>query len=135
MEEMNVRSFYLKEFELFDGEHFIKFNIIDINTDKMTIKLAITHTGKIIVSEYDLKRDKNNKPYYRKSEESSAKQYFRTTDVDQSQNANKKNFCLNNLENCFEPEQSEDSTFQGLYFEYNVDFSKIKIDDFEEIED
>ena len=82
MEEMNVRSFYLKEFELYDGEHFIKFNIVDINTDKMTIKLAITHTGKIIVSEYDLKRDKNN----------------------------------------------------NLYFEYGVDFNKIKVDDFETIE-
>lgn len=82
MEQMDFRSFYLKEFELYDGEHFIKFNIVDINTDKMTINLAITHTGKIIITEYDLKRDKNN----------------------------------------------------NLYFEYGIDFNKIKVDDFEEIE-
>ena len=82
MEQMDFRSFYLKEFELFDGEYFVKFNIVDIDTDKMTIKLAITHTGKIIITEYDLKRDKNN----------------------------------------------------NLYFEYGIDFNKIKVDDFEEIE-
>ena len=81
MGKTEVRSFYLKEFELFDGEHFVKFNIVDIDTEKMTILLAITHTGKIIQTEYDLKRDKNN----------------------------------------------------NLYFEYGVDFNKIKVDDFEEI--
>ena len=83
MEEINVRSFYLKEFSLYDGEHFITFNIVDIDTDKMTIALAITHTGKIIQTEYDLKRDKDN----------------------------------------------------NLYFEYGIGFNKIKVNDFEQIEE
>ena len=83
MDELDVRSLYLSEFEHFDGENNVKFNIIDIDTEKMTINLAITHTGKIILTEYDLKRDKNN----------------------------------------------------NLYFEYGIEFNKINIDDFEQIED
>ena len=83
MGKTEVRSFYLKEFSLYDGEHFITFNIVDIDTDKMTITLAITHTGKIIQTEYDLKRDKDN----------------------------------------------------NLYFEYGIGFNKIKVNDFEQIEE
>ena len=78
-----MKNYFLKQFDYFDGEYDVKFNIIDINTEKMTINLAITHTGKIILTEYDLKRDKNN----------------------------------------------------NLYFEYGIEFNKINIDDFEQIED
>lgn len=71
---------YLKEFQYFNGEYNITFNIVDINTEKMIVTLAITNLGKISVVDYDLKRDKDN----------------------------------------------------NLYFEYGCEFSKIKIDDFED---
>ena len=48
----NCRNFYLDEFTLFDGEYDVKFNIIDINLDKMIINLAITKAGKIIVTDF-----------------------------------------------------------------------------------
>ena len=60
----NCRNFYLDEFTLFDGEYDVKFNIIDINLDKMIINLAITKAGKIIVTDFDLHKDKNNKLYF-----------------------------------------------------------------------
>ena len=77
-----MKNYFLKQFDYFDGEYDVKFNIVDIDIDKMTINLAITHTGKIILTEYDLKRDKNN----------------------------------------------------NLYFEYGIEFNKIKVDNFEQIE-
>lgn len=59
-EKYSIEKLYLKEFQFFNGEYDITFNIVDINTDKMIIKLAVTNLGKISVIEYDLKRDKNN---------------------------------------------------------------------------
>ena len=79
-EKYSIEKLYLKEFQFFNGEYDITFNIVDI---KMIIKLAVTNLGKISVIEYDLKRDKNN----------------------------------------------------NLYFEYGCQFSKIDIDNFEEIND
>lgn len=61
---MKTTSYYLKEFQYFDGYTEIIFNIVDINFDKMTITLAITNQGKISVIEYDLKRDKKNNLYF-----------------------------------------------------------------------
>ena len=63
-EKYSIEKMYLKEFQFFNGEYDITFNIVDINTDKMIIKLAVTHLGKISVIEYDLKRDKNNNLYF-----------------------------------------------------------------------
>lgn len=62
--ENEIKNYYLQEFKFYDGECFITFNILDINTDKMTINLAITNRGRISVVEYDLKRDKDNKLYF-----------------------------------------------------------------------
>lgn len=59
-----MQNFYLKEFVYFNGEFDITFNIVDINTDKMTITLAITNQGKISVIEYDLFRDKEDNLYF-----------------------------------------------------------------------
>lgn len=53
----NYRRYYLSEFELYDNNHFITFNIVDINTDKNKITVAITNEGKISVCTYDLCRD------------------------------------------------------------------------------
>ena len=64
MKTEEVRSYYLKEFSLFDGENDIIFNILDVNTEKMIITVAVTKMGKIFVTEYDLKLDKENNLYF-----------------------------------------------------------------------
>ena len=48
-------KFYMQEFEHFNGESFIKFNIVDIG--KGTITLAITNQGKITLGTYNLYED------------------------------------------------------------------------------
>ena len=53
-----MKNLYLKQFTLFDGEYDVTFNILDVNTEKMTITVAVTKAGKIFVTEYDLKRDR-----------------------------------------------------------------------------
>jgi|GEM_PF-572860 len=62
MKEMsqNNRRYYLSEFSLYDGDHFVTFNIVDIATDKITV--AITNEGKISVCAFDLKT--NDKGLY-----------------------------------------------------------------------
>ena len=58
------KNYYLQEFSLYDGECFITFNILDVNTDKMVITLAVTDRGKISVIELDLKQDKDQRLYF-----------------------------------------------------------------------
>jgi len=60
----NTKDYYLKEFQLYDGECFITFNIVSINFEKKTIEVAITNRGKISVVEYDLNQDKNSDFYF-----------------------------------------------------------------------
>ena len=48
---------YLSEYDLWDGDHFITFNIVYIDTDKNQITVAITNEGKISVCTFDLKPD------------------------------------------------------------------------------
>lgn len=50
-------KFYLKEFQHFDGEDDVTFNIIDVNENSNKITVAITRSGKISVCEYDLFTD------------------------------------------------------------------------------
>ena len=50
-------KFYLKEFQFFDGENTVIFNIVAVEGNKITI--AVTKCGKISVSEYDLFTDEN----------------------------------------------------------------------------
>lgn len=61
---METKNYYLKQFTLFDGEYDVTFNILDVNTDKMTITVAATKAGKIFVTEYDLKRDREQDLYF-----------------------------------------------------------------------
>ncbi len=63
-EKYSINKLYLNEFQFFNGEYDITFNIVDINTEKMTIKVAVSNLGKISVIEYDLKRDKDNNLYF-----------------------------------------------------------------------
>ena len=52
-----MNKFYLKEFQFFDGENTVIFNIVAVAENKITI--AVTKCGKISVSEYDLFTDEN----------------------------------------------------------------------------
>ena len=74
-----IRKYYLSEFQLYDGEAFVTFNIVAIDTSKNETTVAVSNRGRISVTTYDL-----------------------LTDSDGS-----------------------------LYFEYGIDYEKIRIDDFE----
>ena len=58
MEQENKR-YYLKEFQYYNGECFITFNIVDMDEDKQEIYVAITREGKISVVTYPLYKDEN----------------------------------------------------------------------------
>lgn len=51
--------FYMQEFQFFDGESLITFNIVDLDEDKQEIYVAITKQGKISVVTYPLFQDNN----------------------------------------------------------------------------
>ena len=50
-------KFYLKEFQFFDGEDTVIFNIVAV--ERNTITVAVTKYGKITVTDYDLHTDQN----------------------------------------------------------------------------
>lgn len=52
-----MNKFYLKEFQFFDGENTVVFNIVAVEENKITI--AVTKCGKISVSDYALFTDEN----------------------------------------------------------------------------
>ena len=52
-----MNKFYLKEFQFFDGENTVIFNIVAVEENKITI--AVTKCGKISVSAYGLFTDEN----------------------------------------------------------------------------
>ena len=54
-----MNKFYLKEFQHFDGEDDVIFNIVELNVDSNKITVAVTKCGKISVTEYDLFTDEN----------------------------------------------------------------------------
>jgi hypothetical protein len=54
---MENRKYYLSEFVFYDGDHDVTFNIVEIDTDKKEITVAITDEGKISVRDFDLKSD------------------------------------------------------------------------------
>ena len=43
------RAYYLSEFELYDGEAFITFNIVGIDLDRNEVQVAVTDRGRINV--------------------------------------------------------------------------------------
>ncbi len=47
------------EYRFYDGEYFHKFNMVELNKDKMTATMAITCAGKISVRDIDLLQDDN----------------------------------------------------------------------------
>ena len=58
------RKYHLSEFELYDGEAFITFNIVYIDLDRNGVQIAVTDRGKISVITYDLMTDKNGRLYF-----------------------------------------------------------------------
>ena len=58
------RKYYLSEFELYDSEAFITFNIVGIDLDRNEVQVAVTDRGKISVVTYDLLIDKNGRLYF-----------------------------------------------------------------------
>lgn len=54
-------NYSMKEYELYDGEAFITFNIIGLTDREITV--AITNRGKISVQTFDLKSD-GERPYF-----------------------------------------------------------------------
>ena len=49
------KKYYLSEFDLYDGEEFITFNIVGIDAAKNEIQIAVTNRGKI----QEVQNDKN----------------------------------------------------------------------------
>lgn len=58
------RKYYLSEFEWFDGEEYITFNLVGIDLEKGEAQVAVTDRGKISVITYDLMTDKNGRLYF-----------------------------------------------------------------------
>ena len=54
-----TNKFYMKEFQYYDGEVFVTFNIVDLQELKKEISVAITREGKISVVTYPLYEDEN----------------------------------------------------------------------------
>ena len=54
---MEFKKYYLSEFQFHDGEVFITFNIVFIDTSKNEITVAISNRGRISVTTYDLLTD------------------------------------------------------------------------------
>ncbi|MBE6674214.1 MAG: hypothetical protein E7596_03800 [Ruminococcaceae bacterium] len=61
---MEFRKYYLSEFQFHDGEAFITFNIVAIDTRKNEITVAISDRGRISVTTYDLLTDSNGSFYF-----------------------------------------------------------------------
>ena len=58
------RKYYLSEFERFDGEDYITFNLVGIDLVKNEARVAVTDRGKISVVTYDLLTGKDGGLYF-----------------------------------------------------------------------
>ena len=63
-ENVNQVKMFMKEHNIFDGEDFVKFNVIDTNLDATTITVAVTTQGRISVETFDLLEDDNKDLYF-----------------------------------------------------------------------
>jgi len=59
---MEHKRYYLSELSYFDGDHFVTFNIVEIDTEKIII--AITNEGKISVQGFDLKKSDDGRLFF-----------------------------------------------------------------------
>lgn len=58
------RKYYLSEYELYDGECFITFNLVGVDLDRNEVQVAVSDRGRISVVTYDLYTDKNGRLYF-----------------------------------------------------------------------
>ena len=58
------RKYYLSEFEWFDGEDYITFNLTDVALEQGEVQVAVTDRGRISVITYDLMTDKDGGLYF-----------------------------------------------------------------------
>lgn len=58
------KLYYLSEFEFFDGDEFITFNIVGINVSRNTVAVAVSDRGKIIIIDFELMADKDGNLYF-----------------------------------------------------------------------
>lgn len=58
------KRYYLSEFEFFDGDEYVTFNIVGIDVTKNEIMVAVTDRGKISVITYELMEDENGDLYF-----------------------------------------------------------------------
>lgn len=58
------RKYYLSEFEWFDGEDYITFNLTDVDLEKGEVQVAVADRGRISVVTYDLMADKTGRLYF-----------------------------------------------------------------------
>lgn len=56
-----TNQMYLREYQLFDGEATIVFNIIYLDLRKCEIQVAVTNRGKISIVTYDIYEQDNEK--------------------------------------------------------------------------
>ena len=59
------RKYYLSEYELYDGECFITFNLVGVDLDRSELQVAVSDRGRISVITYDLMADKNGRLYFK----------------------------------------------------------------------
>lgn len=57
------KQYYLSEFEFFDGDEFITFNIVGINVTRNTVAIAVSDRGKISIIDFELMSDKDGNLY------------------------------------------------------------------------
>ncbi len=53
------RRYFMSEFQLYDTDHYITFNIIGIDFERRKITVNISNQGKMSVQTYELKGEKN----------------------------------------------------------------------------
>lgn len=58
------KQYYLSEFEFFDGDEFITFNIVGINVTRNTVAIAVSDRGKIRIIDFKLMSDKDDNLYF-----------------------------------------------------------------------
>ncbi len=61
---IEFKDYYLNEFNLWDGENFITFNIVYLDIGQNTVTVAITDTGKIVLLDYELYEDSDGNLYF-----------------------------------------------------------------------
>ena len=61
---IEFKDYYLNEFNIWDGENFITFNLVYLDIGRNTATVAITDTGKIILSNYEFFAGRDGNQYF-----------------------------------------------------------------------